>query len=113
MKSHIDRLGMLGVVIPKELAVHWVLKSLPESYSEFFREYYMMEHDVILMDLTYLLISAESTMIWHAGQANLIGQSNSQTSMDTGNIGSPVKAEIVPCVVPKKSICLYFQKKGH
>ena len=38
MKSHIDRLGMLGVVLPKELVVDWVLKSLPESYSEFIRE---------------------------------------------------------------------------
>ncbi|KAL7605331.1 hypothetical protein Lser_V15G16648 [Lactuca serriola] len=107
MKSHIDRLRMLGVKISGELAVDWVLQSLPESYSEFIREYYMMEHDVTLIDLTYLLIAAESTMIWRAGQANLSGESNSQTSMDTGNIGSPERTKyvIVQCAVPKESIC--------
>ena len=43
MKSHIDRLRMLGVEISGKLAVDWVLQSLPESYSEFLREYYMMD----------------------------------------------------------------------
>ena len=33
MKPHIDRLRMLGVVFPKELAVDLVLHLLPESYS--------------------------------------------------------------------------------
>ena len=60
MKSHIDRLNMLGVEISSELVVDWVLQSLPESYSEFVREYYMMDHDMSLIDLTYLLIAAES-----------------------------------------------------
>ena len=31
MKSHIDRLSMFGVEISSELAVDWVLQSLPES----------------------------------------------------------------------------------
>ena len=86
-----------------------------ESYSEFVREYYMMDHDVTLIDLTYLLIAAESAMIWRAGQANLSGESNSQTSMDTGNIGSPERTKfvIVRCAVPKESICFYCQEKGH
>ena len=115
MKSHIDRLKMLGVDISEMLAIDWVLQSLPESYSEFVREYYMMDHDVTLIDLTYLLIAAESAMISRADQANLSGESNSQTSMDTGNIGSPerTKHEIFPCVVPKESICFYCQEKGH
>ena len=115
MKSHIDRFNMFGVEISSELVVDWVLQSLPESYSEFVREYYMMDHDVTLIDLTYLLIAAESTMIWRAGQANLSGESNSQTSMDTGNIGSPerTKSVIVRCAVPKESICFYCQEKGH
>ena len=115
MKSHIDRLSMFGVEISSELAVDWVLQSLPESYSEFVREYYMMDHDVTLIDLTYLLIAAESTMIWRAGQANLSSESNSQTSMDTGNIGSAerTKSVIVRCAVPKESICFYCQEKGH
>ncbi|KAL7593477.1 hypothetical protein Lser_V15G33743 [Lactuca serriola] len=111
MESHIDRLRMLGVEISGELTVDWVLQSLPESYSEFVREYYMMDHDVILIDLTYLLIAAESAMIWRAGQANLSGESNSQTSMDieNGDIGDPekVNSEIVPCVIPKESICFH------
>nr|KAJ0225307.1 hypothetical protein LSAT_V11C100002500 [Lactuca sativa] len=72
MKSHIDRLRMLGVDISGELAADWILQSLPESYSEFVREYYMMEHDVTLIDLTYLLIATESSMIWRAGQTNLL-----------------------------------------
>ncbi|KAL7611091.1 hypothetical protein Lser_V15G12323 [Lactuca serriola] len=114
-KSQNYRLSMLGVEISSELAVDWVLQSLPESYSEFVIEYYMMDHDVALIDLTYLLIAAESAMIWHAGQANLSGESNSQTSMDTGNIGSPERTKyvIVQCSVPKESICFYFQEKGH
>ena len=75
----------------------------------------MMDHDVTLIDLTYLLIAAESAMIWHVGQANLSGESNSQTAMDTGNIGSleRTKSMIVQCVVPKESICFYCQEKGH
>ena len=117
MKSHIDRLRMLGVDISEMLAVDWVLQSLPESYSEFVKKYYMMDHDVTLIDLTYLLIAAESTMIWHADQANLSDESNSQTSMDIENddIGDPekVNSEIVPCVTPKESICFYCQEKGH
>ncbi|KAL7584665.1 hypothetical protein Lser_V15G44484 [Lactuca serriola] len=115
MKSHIDRLRMMGVDILEMLAVDWIHQSLPESYSRFVRDCYMMNHDVNLIDLTYLLIAAESTMIWRAGQANLSGESNSQTSMDTGNIESPerTKYEIVPCAVPKESICFYCQEKGH
>ena len=35
MKSHIDRLRMLGSVVCEEMAVDWVLQSLPNSYSEF------------------------------------------------------------------------------
>ncbi|KAL7583250.1 hypothetical protein Lser_V15G46134 [Lactuca serriola] len=37
MKSHIDRLRMLGSVVCEELAIDWVLQSLPDSYSEFGR----------------------------------------------------------------------------
>ena len=75
----------------------------------------MMHHDVTLIDLTYLLIDVESAMIWRAGQANLSGESNSQTVMGTGNIGSleRTKSVIVRCVVPKESICFYCQEKGH
>ena len=117
MKSHIDRLSMLGVEISSELAVDWVLQSLPESYSEFVREYYMMDHNVTLIDLTYLLIAIESEMIWRVNQANLSGELNSQTSMDieNGDIGDPekVNSEIVPCAIPKESICLYCQEKEH
>ena len=42
MKSHIDRLRMLGSVVCEELDVDWVLQSLLDSYSEFVREHYMM-----------------------------------------------------------------------
>ncbi|KAL7619303.1 hypothetical protein Lser_V15G03935 [Lactuca serriola] len=107
---------MLGVEISGDLVVDWVLQSLPKSYSEFVREYYMMDHDLTLIDLTYLLITTESAMIWRAGQANLSGESNSQTLMDieNGDIGGPKKVnyEIVPCAIPKESICFYYQKKG-
>ena len=42
-----------------------------------------------LMDLSYLLIAAESEMIWRNGQEYLIGRSTSQ-----GNIGSPEKLSL-------------------
>ena len=32
MKSQIDRLRMLGVIVPRKLAIDWVFQSLPESY---------------------------------------------------------------------------------
>ncbi|KAL7599056.1 hypothetical protein Lser_V15G23571 [Lactuca serriola] len=114
MKSHIDRLRMFGVEISGKLAIDWVLQSLPESYSEFVREYYMMHHNVTLIDLTYFLIASESAMIWRAGQANLPGESNSQTAMGTGNIRSleRTKSMIVRCAVPNESICFYCQEKG-
>ncbi|KAL7603097.1 hypothetical protein Lser_V15G20779 [Lactuca serriola] len=124
-KSHIDRLRMLGVVVCEKLAVDWVLQSLPGSYSKFVREYYMIDHDVTLIDLTYLLVAAESAMIWRTGEAKLIGGSAFQTSMDIGNGNErhamvekfdhkrKAKSEVVPCAVPKESICFYFQEKGH
>ncbi|KAL7584777.1 hypothetical protein Lser_V15G44118 [Lactuca serriola] len=122
MELHIDRLGMLGFDVSKELAVDLVLQSLPESYSEFIREYYMMDHDVAFIDLTYFLIAAESAMIWRTGRANFSGKSISQPSMGNGNIGSPEKfslhkrkleSEIVRCTIPEESICFYYQEKGH
>ncbi|KAL7615286.1 hypothetical protein Lser_V15G05118 [Lactuca serriola] len=77
MKSHIDRLRMLGVKFSGKLVIDWVLQSLPESYVEFIREYYAMNYDVTLINLTYMFIDAESSMIRRTGQAYLIGQSNS------------------------------------
>ena len=38
-----------------------------------------------LIDMTYLLIAAESTMIWCTSKANLTGRSTSQAAMDIGN----------------------------
>nr|KAJ0218478.1 hypothetical protein LSAT_V11C300136000 [Lactuca sativa] len=82
MKSHIDRMGRLGVVFPRKLDVDLVLQSLPKSYIEFVKDYYMTDHDVALIDLTYFLIAGESAMIWRTSQANFIGRSISKTSMD-------------------------------
>ena len=48
MKSRIDRLRMMGSVVSEEMAVDWVLQSLPNSYSEFVREYYMTNNNVAL-----------------------------------------------------------------
>ena len=125
MKSHIDRLRMLGSVVCEEMAVDWVLQSLPNSYSEFVREYYMMNHDVTLIDLTYMLIAAESAMVWRNRKAKLIGESAFKTSMDIDNGNErhamiekfdhkrKAMSEVVPCPVPKESICFYCQEKGH
>ena len=92
-----------------------------------------------LVDLSYLLVAAESKMMWHNAQANMGGRSISQTSMDidNGNIGSPeklslpngkgsalvnpvdqmvkrkAKSVINSCTIPKDSICFHCQKKGH
>ncbi|KAL7617341.1 hypothetical protein Lser_V15G01165 [Lactuca serriola] len=125
MKSHIDRLRMLGSVVCEEMAVDWVLQSLPNSYSEFVREYYMMNRDVTLIDLTYMLISAESEMFWRNGKAELIGESAFKSSMDIDNgyerhamiekfdHKRKAMSEVVSCHVPKESICFYCQEKGH
>ncbi|KAL7612134.1 hypothetical protein Lser_V15G06167 [Lactuca serriola] len=126
MKSHIDRLGMLGVDVSRKLVVDLVLQSLPKSYSQFVKDYYMTDCGMSFIDLTYLLIAVESDMIWRTGKANVIGRSTSQTSVenDNGNIGSPekislskgkgkAKSEIVPCTIPEESICFYCQEKGH
>ncbi|KAL7612714.1 hypothetical protein Lser_V15G06117 [Lactuca serriola] len=75
MKSDIDRLRVLGVVVSRKLAVDWVLQSLLELYSEFIKDYYMTDRDMTLIDLAYLLIAAKSTMIWRTCHANLIGRS--------------------------------------
>ncbi|KAL7583270.1 hypothetical protein Lser_V15G45908 [Lactuca serriola] len=139
MKSHIDRLGMLGVIVSRKLVVDLVLQSLAKSYSELVKDYYMTDHDVTLIDLAYLLIVAESAMIWCTGQENLFERSIFQSSMDinNGNIRSPkksslpngkgpatvksfdqmvkrkAKSEIVPCTILKESFCFYCQEKGH
>ncbi|KAL7601270.1 hypothetical protein Lser_V15G26230 [Lactuca serriola] len=99
----------------------------------------MTDRDVTLIDLTYLLIAVESTMIWRTSNANLVGRSSSQTSMDVdnGNIGSleklslsngngsamvksfdqmvkrNAKSEIVSCTIPKESVRFYYQEKGY
>ena len=83
MKSHIDRLTMLGASFPKKLAVDWVLQSLPKSYDKFIREYYMMDLDATLIDLTYMLIAAESEMIWRSNGAYLSDNSTNHASVDT------------------------------
>ncbi|KAL7617183.1 hypothetical protein Lser_V15G04127 [Lactuca serriola] len=126
LKLHIDRLGMLGVMFPRKLAIDLVLQSLPKSYSELVKGYYMTDRDMSLIDLTYLLVATESTMILRTGNANFIGRSTSQTSMDidNGNIGSPekislskgkgkAKSEIVLCTIPKESIYFYCHEKGN
>ncbi|KAL7587839.1 hypothetical protein Lser_V15G36264 [Lactuca serriola] len=118
MKSHIDRLRMLGSVVCEEMAVDWVLRSLANSYSEFVREYYMMNCDVTLIDITYMLIVAESAMVWRNRKAKLIGESAFKTSMDIDNGNErhamiEAMSEVVPCPVPKESICFYCQEKGH
>ena len=53
MKLHIDKLRMLGVVFPRDLAIDLDLVSLPDSYSQFITNFYEREDDVTLIDLTY------------------------------------------------------------
>ena len=89
MKSHIDRLIMLGASFPDELAIGWILQSLPESYNEFKRKYYMMDHDDNLIDLTYMLIAAESEMIWRSNGAYLLEKSTNHASEDV--LGEPTR----------------------
>nr|KAJ0212160.1 hypothetical protein LSAT_V11C400191400 [Lactuca sativa] len=126
MKSHIDRLRVLSVEVSRKLVIDWVLQSLPGSYSEFIKEYYVIDHDMTLIDLNYMLVAAESTMMWCTGKVNLIGRCTPQTSMDidNGNIGSlekisiskgkrKAKSEIFPCTIPNESICFCCQEKGH
>ncbi|KAL7603819.1 hypothetical protein Lser_V15G20245 [Lactuca serriola] len=90
MKLHIDILGMLCVVFLRKLAIDLVLQSLPVSYSELVNDYYVTDHDMALIDLAYLLIVVELTMIWRNDQANMIGRSTSQAAMNMSNdIDSP------------------------
>ncbi|KAL7605266.1 hypothetical protein Lser_V15G20189 [Lactuca serriola] len=139
MKLHINRLGILGVIFPRELVIELVLLSLSKTYSQFIKDYYMMDHDVTLIDLTYMLIVAEVEMLKTTSQAKIFEGSVSKISMDIGNvnIGSPEKvslhngkgsakvkpfdhtvkrktnSEIVPCANPKRSMCFYCQLEGH
>ncbi|KAL7583214.1 hypothetical protein Lser_V15G42256 [Lactuca serriola] len=125
IKSHIDRLRMLGVVVCEKMVVDWVLQSLPNSYGEFLREYCMINHDMTLIDFTYLLVAIESTMTWRTREAKLICGSAFQTSMDIVNgnerhamvemFDHKKKAnyEVVSCAIPKESICFYCQQNGH
>ena len=72
------------------------MQSLPESYNEFKRKYYMMDHDDNLIDLTYMLIVAESEMIWQSNGAYLLGKSTNHASED----------------VLGESTCVCCQEKG-
>lgn len=62
MKLYIDKLDMLGVVFLMELDIDLALLSLPKSYSQLFKDYYMSDHDVTLIDLTHMLIVVEAEM---------------------------------------------------
>ena len=112
---------MLGSVVCEEIAVDWVLQSLPNSYSEFVREYYMMNHNVALIDLTYMLIATESAMVWRNRKAKQISEAAFKTSMDIDNGNErhamserfDHKRKAMSEVVPKESICFYCQEKGH
>ncbi|KAL7592147.1 hypothetical protein Lser_V15G35168 [Lactuca serriola] len=124
MKSHINRLRMFRSVVYEELAIDWVLQSLPNSYSEFVRKYYMINHDVTLLDLTYMLIAVESAMIWRTGKAKLIGESALQTSRNIGNGNErhamiekfdhkrKAKSEVVPCPVQKGQFAFIAKRRG-
>ncbi|KAL7595910.1 hypothetical protein Lser_V15G28947 [Lactuca serriola] len=124
---------------PLELAIDLVLRSLPESYCQFIKDYYMRDDDMTLIDLTYMLIVVEVEMIKSTSQEKMFEGSVSKISMniDNGNIVSPEKVslpngkgsakvkpfdhmvkrktnyEIVPCANPKSSMCFYCQLKGH
>ena len=71
MKSYIDKLDMLGVVIRRELAIDLVLVSLHESYSQFIKDYYMSDHYETLIDLTHMLIAAKAEMLKSTSEANV------------------------------------------
>ena len=77
MKSHVDRLRILGDVFPRKLVVDMVLQSHPESYSQYPKDYFVTDHGVTLIDLTYLLIAVEAAILSHTGQANVLGGSTS------------------------------------
>ena len=106
------------------MAGDWVLQSLPNSYSEFVREYYMMNYDVTLIDLTYMLIAAESATLWRNRKAKLIGESAFKTSVDIDNGNErhamitkfdhkrKAMSEVVPCTVPKESVCFIAKRRG-
>ncbi|KAL7598861.1 hypothetical protein Lser_V15G21251 [Lactuca serriola] len=136
---NIDRFGMLGVIFQRELAMDLVLFSLPDSYSQLIKDFYEREDDVILIDLTYLLIVVEAEMHKSISQENVFEGAVSQIPKDIDNskIGSPKKvslpyengstkvkffdhmvkrkanSEIVPCAIPEESECFYCQLKGH
>ena len=59
MKSHIDKLGELGVKVLRKL----VAQLLSKSHSEFLWDSYETDYDKTLNDLIYLLATAESEKI--------------------------------------------------
>ena len=126
----------MGVVFPREQTIDLVLVSLPKSYGQFVKNFLMMDSDVTLIDLTQMLIVAEAEMPKSTSKEKMLIGSGSKISKDcisgdsemislpNGKGLAKVKQfdrmvkrkdnyEIVPCVIPKESICFYCQLKGH
>ncbi|KAL7618765.1 hypothetical protein Lser_V15G01423 [Lactuca serriola] len=92
MKSHIDRLRMLGSVVCEELAVDWVLQSLPNSYSEFVREYYMMNvcsrFNISYEDINRLPRSYRNVFPQSSGDGLPLSRQSENVSPSLGNGGN-------------------------
>nr|KAJ0210207.1 hypothetical protein LSAT_V11C400157590 [Lactuca sativa] len=101
MKSHIDRLGELGVEVSRNLTIEWVLQSLSESYSEFIKDYCVTDHDMTLNDLTYLLVAAESAMIWSTG---FQFKNPSSTSLDLQFLKTRLQWTCSALIAPERSV---------
>ena len=132
MKSYIDRLGNLGVELPKELSIDMVLNSLTSSYSQFIMNFNMNGLDKTLMELHGMLKTAEASMKKPnnsnstapvlavdrgSSKRKRAPQPKEKGKGKVGQSGPPPKTkaqgEIAPSSDPSEAICFYCQQKGH
>ena len=132
MKSYIDRLGNLGVELPKELTIDMVLNSLSSSYSQFIMNFNMNNLDKTLMELHGMLKTAEASMkkpnnsnptapvlAIDRGSAKRKwvshpkGKGKAKVGQSDRGPKRKVQVEITPSADPNEAIYFYCQSKGH
>ncbi|KAL7591698.1 hypothetical protein Lser_V15G33705 [Lactuca serriola] len=88
MTLYIDKLETLSVIFSRKQAIDLVLLLFLESYSLFIENFYMSAFDVILIDLTHILIVAEAKSLKSTSEVKVFKGSNSKISMDVDNGGN-------------------------
>ncbi|KAK1693066.1 hypothetical protein QYE76_009763 [Lolium multiflorum] len=120
MSGHAKKLSDLGMMIPNQLGIHRVLKSLPPSYKNFVMNYNMQNMNKDLPELFSMLKSAE-VEIKRENQVLMVNKTTGfkkQGKPNKGNFkkgGKKVASHPEnPKAGPKpETVCYYCQGKGH